>query len=326
MKVGIIFLFLLFQYANPMVKLGEHIFGAKHHESVQDVLKRFGDILQIQNPALVKKIRIFINSIGSNKNLMRECFSINLRGESVLHIFSRYADNVDDFKWIVKKMKWCGGNIFVWQQMSILDSFHLSFFHLLSVTKNFECVEFMFNKICKYAPTPRELRNFLLLKNESNECILTCISYSSALYTNEKILFLRLFVNTIRDIAIKIYSKDAGPKAELILLTELNESLLFEVIHNALVVHGKFVDWLPPFVNELVNFVGTCGGPDAVKYFVNKVNVSTDLGSLTGLDLLLRQHDMQISQSIIDDLIGFLRSVGAMTYKELSGEDPSALV
>ena len=309
-----------------MAKLGEHIFGAKHHESEQEVLKRFSDILKDQNPALVKKIRIFIDSIGLNKNLVRECLSINLRGESVLHISSRYTGNVDDFKWIVKRMKWCGGSIFVWQQMFVLDSFHLSFFHHLSVTKNFKCVEFMFNKICKYAPTIRDLRNFLLLKNESHECILTCISYSSALSPNEKVLFLRLFVNTIRDLAIKTSSKDAGPKAVLILLTELNESLLFEIIHNALIVHGQFVDWLPPFVNELINFVGTCGGATAVKYFVNKVNVSTDLGSLTGLDLLLRKHEIQISQPIIDDLIVFLRSVGAMTYKELSDEERAIFV
>ena len=301
-----------------MAKLGEHIFGAKHHESEQDVLKRFGDILKDQNPALVKKIRIFVDSIGFNKNLVRECFSINLRGESVLLIFSRNTDSVDDFEWIVKKMKWCGGKIFVWQQMSILDSFHLSFFHHLSVTKNFKCVEFMFNKICRNAPTPRDLRNFLLLKNESNECILTCISYSSALSSGEKILFLRLFVNKFKDIAIKIYSQEAGCKAELMLLTELNESLLFEVIHSALVIHGKFVDWLPPFVNELVNFVGTCGGAEAVKDFVNKINASSDGVYLTALDLFFRR-DLQVPQPIMDELIVFLRSIGAKTYQELSG-------
>lgn len=317
MKIGVICIFLLFQYANPMVKLGEQIFGAKHHESAQDVLRRFSEILQIQNSALVKKIRIFVDSIGSNKNLVRECFFINLHGESVFRIFSRYADNVDDFAWIVKKMKWCGGRIFVWQQMFILDSFHLSFFHHLSVTKNFGCVQFMFNKICRYAPTPRDLRNFLLLKNESNECILTCISYSSALSSSEKILFLRLFVNKFKDIAIKIYSQETGSKAELILLTELNEALLFEVVHSALVVHGKFVDWLPPFVNELVNFVGTCGGAEAVKYFVNKINVSLDGVSLTALDLFFR-HDLQVPQPIMDELIVFLRSIGAKTYQELS--------
>lgn len=318
--MGVICIFLLFQYANPMVKLGERIFGMQHHEVEQDVLRQFSEILQIQNPVFVKKIRIFIDSIGSNKNLVKECFSINLRGESVFRIFSRYADNVDDFAWVVKKMKWCGGRIFVWHQMFILDSFHLSFFHHLSVTKKFGCVEFMFNKICRYAPTPRDLRNFLLLKNESNECILTCISYSSALSSGEKILLLRLFINKFKDIATKIYSQEAGNKAELMLLTEFNEDLLFEVIHSALVVHGRFVDWLPPFVNELIHFVGACGGSESVKYFVNKVGLSADGSPLTALDLLYRQEEkeLHIVKPILDDLIKFLRSVGANTYRELS--------
>ena len=130
----------------------------------------------------------------------------------------------------------------------------------LSVMKNFSCVTFMFNMICKYAPTPRALRNFLLYKNESNECILTCISYSSVLSSDEKILFLRLFVNKIREIAVEIYSQDVGDRVELTLLTELNESLLFEVIRNALVVHRRLGDWLLPFIRELVNFVHSCGG------------------------------------------------------------------
>lgn len=318
--MGVICIFLLFQYVHPMAKLGERIFGVQHQETVQSVLKRFKAILQTQNPVLVKEIRIFLDSIGFNKNLVKECFSINLHGESVFRIFSRYAENMDDFAWIVEKMQWCGGKNFVWQQMSMLDGFHLNFFHHLSVTKNFKCVEFMFNEICRFASTPRELINFLLLKNESNECILTCISYSSVLTSNEKILFLRLFVNKFKDVATKIYSKDAGNKAELMLLTEFNENLLFEVIHSALVVHGRFVDWLPPFVNELINLVGTCGGSESVKYFVNKIGVSTDGLPLTALDLLYRQveKELQIAKPILDDLIKFLRSVGACTYQELS--------
>lgn len=307
-----------------MGKFAGHILGVKRHESEQDVLKRFNDILQSQDYDLINKIKIFINGISYDKSVVKSCFSIVLPSESVFLIFSRYAENDDDFGWIIGKMEWCGGNDFVWQQLSFLNNLNSSFFHDLSVMKNFACVAFMFGVVCKYAPTPRDLRDFLLLKNKSNESILTCISYSSVLSSQEKILFLRLFVNKFREIFVKIYSERAGAEAELILFTEFNEALLFEVVNNALAVgkeFGQLIDWLPPFVKELVRLVHDCSGDKsvaAVNDFVNKVKVSDKGVSLTALDLLLVHGDLPTAQmGIIRDLIDFLSSVGARRFQDL---------
>lgn len=336
-KLGAIFLFLSFSYVSPICKC----WGSKSQEQGQDVVERFRAILERQEDSnLVKNVREFIDSISldsedktklisKNKNIVKACFSIRLYNGNALLIFSRYAENVEDFGWIIGRMEWCGGRNFVWGEMLYLNTtakLNLRFFHTLCVVKNFRCVEFMFNMICRYASTPRALRNFLLYKNQSDDCILTCISYSSALSSEEKIRFLDLFVNRIRENAEEIYSrggaeKNVGDEVELSLLTELNESLLFEVIRSVLVVHNKFGDWVYPFIKKLIELVHDCGGDEAVMDFVNKVKVN-GRQSLTALDLLLmHQNDPAVVpptvKPMMDDLIGFLRSVGAKSFQEL---------
>lgn len=336
MRVGIICLFLLFPYASPMCKC----WRTKSHEQAQPVpvLEQFVAILERQrDPRLVSNVREFIEAIGSDKtkkDFVKKCLSVRLPSGNVLLIFSRYAENVEDFGWIIGKMEWCGGKNFVWQEMSFPNTtIKLSFFHTLSVVKNFRCVEFMFYMICRYAPTPRALRNFLLYKNESDDCILTCISYSSVLSSEEKIHFLDLFIHKIRENAEEIYSKDrvgknVGDEVELSLLTKLNESLLFEVIRNALVVHRKFDAWVSPFIRKLVELVRDCSGDlavDAVKDFVNKVKITDKGESLTALDLLFIHDGLSAvplpAEQMLDiqGLIDFLRSVGAKRFQELQG-------